>query len=149
ASGASAGILSVPHPSRRDPLATLGRLGRDLYDPLAEALQTEAAIDIGLGRTGQLRLCMTPAEVREAQRFVDDPAEREAGSSFVSLDDLRRLEPTISPAALGALYLPRGSWVDNVRLVRALVLAGERRGVRHMIGRSVEAIRDGDRVTGV
>jgi glycine oxidase len=150
ASGASAGILSVPHPSRRDPLAVLGRLGRQLYEPLAEALREESAIDIGLGRTGHLRLCLTRAEVRDAQRFVDDPAEREAGSSFVSLDDLRRLEPAISESALGALYLPRSSWVDNVQLVRALVLAAERRGVHYVVGRPVEAlIRDGDRVTGV
>jgi glycine oxidase len=150
ASGASAGILSVPHPSRRDPVAILGRLGRDLYEPLAVALREEAGIDIGLGRTGHLRLCMTREEMREAERFAADPAEREAGSSFVSVDDLRRLEPAVSASALSALYLPRSSWVDNVELVRALVLAGERRGVRYLVGRSVEMlIRDGDRVTGV
>jgi glycine oxidase len=151
ASGASAGILSVPPPSRRDPLSMLGRLSRDLYEPLAQTLREEAGIDIGLGRTGHLRLCMTPAEMRQAERFVGDPAEREAGASLVSSpDDLMRLEPTISPSALGALYLPRSSWVDNVRLVRALVLAAERRGVRYLVGRSVEAlVRDGGRVTGV
>jgi len=150
ASGASAGILSVPHPSRRDPLAILGRLGRDLYEPLAAALREEAGIDVGLGRTGHLRLCMTREEMREAERFVADPAERETGSSFVSVEDLRRLEPAVSASALGALCLPRSSWVDNVQLVRALVVAAERRGARYLIGRSVKAlVRDGGRVTGV
>jgi glycine oxidase len=151
ASGASAGILSVPQPSRRDPLALLGRLGRELYEPLADALREEAGIDIGLGRTGHLRLCTTRAEMLEAERFVNDPGEREAGASLISsLDDLSDLEPAISGSAHGALYLPRSSWVDNVQLVRALVLAAERRGVRCMIGRSAEAlIREGDRVTGV
>jgi glycine oxidase len=150
ASGASAGILSVPDASRRDPVDILGRLSRDLYEPLAEALREEADIDIGLGRAGHLQLCMTRAEVRQAERVVNDPAEREAGTSFISLDDLRCLEPAISPAALGALHHPRGSWVDNVQLVRALVLAGERRGVRYVVGQPVEAlIRDGDHVIGV
>ena len=150
ASGASAGILSVPDPSRRDPLAALGRLSRELYEPLAEALREETDIDVGLGRTGHLHLCMTHAEARQARRVVDDPAYREEGISFIEGDDLRRVEPTMSQAAHGALHLPRSSWVDNVQLVRALVRAGERRGVRYVVGRPVVAlIRDGDRVTGV
>jgi len=150
ASGASAGILSVPDASRRDPLATLGRLSRDLYEPLADALREEAAVDIGLGRAGHLHLCMTRAEVRQAERFVDDPVEREAGSSFIARDDLSGLEPAISQSALGALHLPRSSWVDNIQLVRGLIRAGERRGVRYFVGRHAEAlVRDGDRVTGV
>jgi glycine oxidase len=150
ASGASAGILSVPDPSRRDPLAALGRLSRELYEPLAEALREETDIDVGLGRTGHLHLCMTHAEARQARRVVDDPAYREEGISFIEGDDLRGVEPTISQAAQGALHLPRSSWLDNVQLVRALVRGGERRGVRYVVGRSVEAlIRDGDRVTGV
>ena len=150
ASGASAGILSVPDASRRDPLAALGRLSRDLYEPLAEALREEAGIDVGLGRTGHLHLCMTREEMREAARFVDDPVAREAGISFISSDDLRRIEPAVSDSAHGALHLPRSSWVDNVQLVRALVRAGERRGVHYVVGRPVEALlRDRDRVTGV
>ena len=52
ASGASAGILSVPDSSRRDPVAALGRLSRDLYEPLAETLREEAGIDVGLGAPG-------------------------------------------------------------------------------------------------
>ena len=150
ASGASAGILSVPDPSRCDPLAALGRLSRDLYEPLAEALREEADIDVGLGRTGHLHLCMTEGEARQAQGVAESAAERKEGTTFVSADDLRRLEPAVSLAALGALHLPRSSWVDNVRLVRALVRAGERRGVRYVLGAPVEAlVRSGDRVTGV
>jgi glycine oxidase len=150
ASGASAGILSAPGPSRRDPLAALGRLSRELYGPLAEALREETGIDVGLGRTGHLDLCTTPGEVRDARRLAEDPAERAEGTSFVPADELRRLEPALGPAALGALHLPRSSWVDNVRLVRALVRAGERRGVRYVLGASVDSLlRSGDRVTGV
>ncbi len=150
ASGASAGILSVPDPSRRDPLAALARLSRDLYEPLAAALRQESGVDVDLGRAGHLRLCMTPTEVREARRAAGDPVEREKGTAFVGADDLVRLEPAVSRAALGALHVPRGSWVDNVKLVRALVLAGERRGVRYLLGHPVDAlIRAGVRVTGV
>jgi glycine oxidase len=150
ASGASAGILSVPGPSRRDPLALLARRSRELYEPLAAALREETQIDVGLGRTGHLDLCMTESEAREARRVAEDPAERAEGTSFVSADDLRRLEPAVTPDALGALHLPRSSWVDNPRLVQALVRAGERRGVRYVLGEPVEAlVRAGDRVIGV
>ena len=150
ASGASAGILSVPGPSRRDPIAMLARRSRELYEPLAAALREEAEIDVGLGRTGHLHLCMTESEASQARHAADDAAERAEGTSFVSADELRRLEPAVSPAALGALHLPRSSWVDNVRLVRGLVRAGERRGVRYVLGEPVDAlVRAGDRVTGV
>jgi glycine oxidase len=150
ASGASAGILSVPGPSRRDPLAALSRRSRELYEPLAAAILEEAEIDVGLGRTGHLDLCMTESEARQARRAAEDPAERAEGTTFVSADELRRLEPAVSPAAQGALHLPRSSWVDNVRLVQGLVRAGERRGVRYILGEPVEAlVRAEDRVTGV
>ena len=151
ASGASAGILSVPDPSRRDPVAALARLSRDLYEPLAEALREETGIDVGLGRTGHLRLCMTEGEVLQAQQLAEhSSARKHETTTFLSAGDLRRLEPAVSPAALGALHLPHSSWVDNVQLVRALVRAGERRGVRYLVGQPVEAlIRSGERVTGV
>jgi glycine oxidase len=150
ASGASAGILSLPDTSRRDALAALARLSRDLYESLATALQEETGVDIGLGRTGHLHLCMSEGEAREAQRTAASAGEREAGTAFLSADELRRREPAVTPAAHGALHLPRSSWVDNVALVRALVRAGERHGVRYVLGQPVEAlVRDGDRVTGV
>jgi glycine oxidase len=123
ASGASAGILSVPGVSRPDPLALLARESRALYEPLAAALREEAEIDVGLGRNGHLHLCMTEGEARQARRVAADPAERREGTSFMAADELRRLEPTVSPAALDALHLPRSSWVDDVRLVRAFVRA--------------------------
>jgi glycine oxidase len=150
ASGASAGILSVPDSARRDPLATLARLSRDLYEPLAAALREEADIDVGLGRTGHLHLCMTEDDARQARQRASERAAREESVSFVTAEELRRLEPAVSPAALGALHLPHSSWVDNVALVRALVRAGERRGARYLIGQPAAAvIRAGDRVTGV
>jgi glycine oxidase len=150
ASGASAGILSVPDPSRRDELAALARLSRDLYDPLVEALREEADIDVGLGRTGHLHLCLTEADVRGARQRAGEGAKGSERASFVTADELRRLEPAAIPAALGALHLPRSSWVDNGLLVRALVRAGERRGVRYALGQPVNAVlRAGERVTGV
>ena len=150
ASGASAGILSIPDPSRRDSLAVLARLSRDLYDSLAEALHEEAGIDVGLGRTGHLRLCMSREEVRQAEHVAGDPAARDEGISFVGQDDLRCLEPAVSQSALGALHLARSSWVDNVQLVRALVRAGERLGVRYLAGQPVDSlVRAGNRIAGV
>jgi hypothetical protein len=45
--------------------------------------------------------------------------------------------------------IPRGSWVDSVELVRALVLAAGASGRRCITGCSVEAVTSHDRVTGV
>jgi glycine oxidase len=150
ASGASAGILTSFAPRRGEALAALARLGRDLHDELAAALLEETGIDVELGRTGHLDLCMTEDQARRARGAAADPAHRGEALAFVSPDELRRLEPAVTPRALGALHAPRSSWVDNVKLVQALVRASERRGARLRPGVPVQALlRRGDRVTGV
>jgi glycine oxidase len=150
ASGASAGILSSFNPARSGPVAALARVSRDLYEPLAAALLEESGIDVELGRTGHLDLCMTDEEAAWARRAAADPAHGPEGLTFLAAEDLRRLEPAVTPRALGALHVARGSWVDNVKLVRALARAGERRGVRYRLGEPVTALlRAGGRVVGV
>lgn len=150
ASGASAGILSGFDDSRGDRLARLCQLGRDLYESLADALREEAAVDIELGRAGHLDLCLTGADLEWARRLASAPAHRAERLTVLTEEDLRRLEPGVTPEARGALHIPRGSWVDTEKLVRALVAAGERRGARYCVGELVEGIlRERGRVVGV
>ncbi len=150
ASGASAGILSGFSDSRGDRLARLCQLGRDLYDPLADALREETDIDIELGRTGHLDLCLTEADLEWARRVASAPAHRAERLTVLTAEELRGLELGVTPEACGALHIPRGSWVDTGKLVRALVAAGERRGARYHLGEAVEELlRERGRVVGV
>lgn len=150
ASGASAGLLSAFTTQRTGPLYDLYRLSRDLYAPLAETLRAESGVDIEHERGGHIELCMGEDEVRWARKLVSDHAGGSERPEFLEADELRRLEPEVTPKARGGLLLPRNEWLNNERLVAALVRAGVRRGVRFVLGEPVEELlRAGDRVTGV
>ena len=137
ASGASAGILSVPDPSRRD---SRRRARPAEPRPLRSPRRGAARGDRHRRRPRTYR---TPPALHVAGGSPPGRAggRRHGGARRGHLlrrpDDLRCLEPAVSPAALGALHLSRSSWVDNVQLVRALVRAGERRGVRYLAGQPV------------
>ncbi|MGH7319906.1 MAG: glycine oxidase ThiO, partial [Candidatus Rokuibacteriota bacterium] len=150
ASGASAGMLSAFTSERAGPVGALYRLSRDLYAPLAEALRAESGVDIEHGRAGHLELCMAEDEVRWARKFVSEHADGGERLEFVTAEELRRLEPEVTREAKGAVFLPGNEWVNNERLVVALVQAAARRGARFFLGHPVEEIlATGSRVTGV
>ena len=150
ASGASAGLLSAWGSTRVGEVGALARLSRDMYGPLAETLREEIGLDIGHEAGGHLDLCMSEGEARHARAAVADPSLAGERLEFVSADDLPRLEPAVTRATHGALLLPRNAWVDNSRLVTALVRAGTRRGVRFLLGDPVEELCRGRHgITGV
>lgn len=144
ASGASAGLLSS------GPVPDLGRLSRDLYPPLAEALRAEAGIDIEHEPSGHLVLCMSEDEARWGRKLADEDRNGADGVEFMEAGDLRRLEPEVTGEVRGALLMPRNGWVHTGQLVAALVRAASRRGVRFVLGQPVEEVlQTGGRITGV
>ncbi len=150
ASGASAGLLSAFTGRRSGPAVELYRLGRDLYEPLAEALRDESGIDIDHQRAGHLDLCMVEDEVRWARALAADHARGPERVEFLGAEELRELEPEVTQEARGALFLPRNEWVNPGRLVTALVRAATRRGVRFLLGQPVEELlQSAGRVVGV
>jgi glycine oxidase len=63
--------------------------------------------------------------------------------------ECRQLEPGLAPSIRGGVLAAGDHQVDNRALVEALVVAGERAGVRTVAGRVAELASDGDRVAGV
>ena len=150
ASGASAGLLSAFTGDRAGAVGRLCRLSRDLYTPLAEALREETGLDIHHERAGHLEVCASDAEARWARKLAADHAGGPEPVEFLDADALRALEPAVTPEARGGLLLPRNEWVNNGRLVAALVEAARRRGVQVRLGEPVsELCRAGGRVVGV
>jgi glycine oxidase len=150
ASGASAGLLSA-YPSRRpDALERLYRLSRERYVSLAETLRSESGVDIEHGRAGHIAVLMDEVQVGFALKLAAEFGTGEERVEFLAAEDLRRLEPEVSRDARGALLLTGGGWVNNERLVIALVRAAAVRGVRFVLGHAAEEILATDgRVTGV
>jgi glycine oxidase len=150
ASGASAGMLSAFTRERAGPAGELHRASRDRYEPLARALLDESGIDIHHERGGHLELCMGEEDVRRARKLAADQARDPERIEFLTAEEVRELEPGVTPEARGGLFLPRNEWVNSGNLVAALVRAATIRGVRFLLGQPVEALlRAGGRVTGV
>ncbi|HEV3464845.1 MAG TPA: glycine oxidase ThiO [Actinomycetota bacterium] len=63
--------------------------------------------------------------------------------------ECRQLEPGLAPSIRGGLLAAGDHQVDNRALVEALLVAGQRAGVRLVAGRVVELAVEDDRVTGV
>jgi glycine oxidase len=63
--------------------------------------------------------------------------------------ECRRLEPGLHPGIRGGVLAAGDHQVDNRALVRAMLVACERAGVRMVAGRAAELATEGDRVTGV
>ena len=150
ASGASAGLLSAFTGDHAGDLGRLCRLSRDLYASLAEALKEETGLDIHHERGGHLEVCTSDTEARWARKLASDHAGGPEPVEFLAAGALRALEPAVTPEARGGLLLSRNEWVNNGRLVAALVEAARRRGVRVRLGEPVsELTRAGDRIVGV
>jgi glycine oxidase len=150
ASGASAGLLSAFTGDRVGDLGRLCRLSRDLYAPLAEALREETGLDIHHERGGHLEVCTSEAEARWARKLAADHAGGPEPVEFLTTEALLALEPAVTPGARGGLLLPRNEWVNNGRLVFALVEGARRRGAEvRLRGDVTELHRAGGRVTGV
>jgi glycine oxidase len=63
--------------------------------------------------------------------------------------ECRQLEPGLAPSIRGGVLAAGDHQVDNRALVEALLVAGQRAGVRLVPGRVAELATEGDRVTGV
>jgi glycine oxidase len=110
------------------------------WPSLAQGLHEETGIDIEFVRPGLLQLALSEDEcaaLQDAGRHLP-PA---AAAQWVDGPALRELEPELAPEVLGALYLPTEAHVHNLRLMRALILAGQRNGVRFVVGAPVQTLR--------
>jgi len=148
ASSASAGMLEVHFPAPVPPeLSALCRPSRAMYGDFARALLEESGVDIELDCEGTLTLATDAGELTAMR----EQASAISGSRLLMHPPLWTImEPLLSPALTGALFLPDDHHVNPRRVCEALLISCERAGVK--ITRGVTAVSylvsDG-RVTGV
>ena len=129
----------------------LARLSRELYEPLAAALREEAEIDVGLGRTGHLHLCMT--RERGAPGPSGSPATRRSARRGCPSGRATTCDGSSPPSARppsGRSIFRAAPGSTTSELVRASSGPGSGAASATWLGQPVEAlVRAGDRVTGV
>lgn len=121
ASWAAAGMLA-PHAECHadDELFRLCAASNALYPNFAAELFEETGIDVELDRSGTLVLAFTAEESAELDAKFE--WQRTAGIAVANLtaDEIKELEPNISPSVQGGYLYPNDWQVENRKLVAAL-----------------------------
>ncbi|HKW40278.1 MAG TPA: glycine oxidase ThiO [Gemmatimonadales bacterium] len=128
ASPASAGMLAAQVEPGDEALVALSVRARDLYEPLAPALQEATGIDIGFWRAG---IAVFAFDEPEANRLKDEVAhQRQAGlrCDWLERDEVRERWPGAAPDCEGALFAPEDGAVDPQALTRACLADARRLG---------------------
>lgn len=151
ASGAAAGMLNAQAESHEPgPLLDLLLESRRMHKPLSGELYEETGLDPEYAWAGTLRVATDEAFTEKLA--AEHSWQREEGlpTRWLTADEARELEPSLSPATVAALYLPEDGQVNSPRLVRALALAAASRGARVAEATPVIGfLTDSGRVTGV
>lgn len=99
---------------------------------------------------GGIIVASKSSSLESLNRLTDTQRGYGVDAQDLSIDQLRDLEPHISPDALGAAFYPEDSQVQPMLVAAHLLRLARRRGARVVTGAQVTGVlREGDKVTGV
>lgn len=115
------------------PLFPLARECMALHRDLNPALKEETGIDTGFGMRSALSIAFDQGALRLLHTRGGWLAEENVAARRLSAEEVRRIEPRISPEVAGGLYVDEVGILESYKLVLALAEAAERRGatIRH------------------
>ncbi|MCY4654077.1 MAG: FAD-dependent oxidoreductase, partial [Dehalococcoidia bacterium] len=148
ASNAASGILSSsPGGSQYSRLA---QRSLRLFHELTPIIREESGIDIEFAECGDLTLAMSESDAIALRGLANQLSSMGEEARWVDSDDLRELEPLLSPAIPGGMFAPESCRVNNQRLAGSLALAAQRHGAEIKQGVEVTGlIVEGGQVEGV
>jgi glycine oxidase len=142
ASWAAGGILAPQvEADQDDDFFQLACASRDLYPGFVHAVQDESGIDVGFDSTGTIYVAFTEKEQDEFRARWEWQRSRGLSIEWLTGDEVRQQERSISPNVRCALRFPHDYQVENRRLVEALLVANARAGVRLIPECGAEALR--------
>jgi glycine oxidase len=129
ASHASAGILApFTEAHQRSPLLALARRSLELYEPFLRRTQERAGRPVTWARTGTLEIALDRTDVSRLQSVSSWLGTEGVAHTWLEDDELRAFEVSVTPSALGGLFVPDHGFVDVRGLVAALVQAARLSG---------------------
>jgi glycine oxidase len=151
ASRAAAGMLSPQGQAETGgPLFNLGLRSRAMYRDFARELTDASDIDIEYKDEGTLFIVTDLEDPVETTKWASWQVEAGLALEHVSLEDLHKIEPSVTKSATRAIFLPEEHQVENRRLMDALEVATTRAGVELIRGSEVTALTTSrSKVTGV
>jgi glycine oxidase len=142
ASSAAAGILAVASGrSKRGPMYQLKSTSQKLYPALVHELEERTGVDIEYQRVGVLDLVRNDADEKKYRQLYDLRKEQGYAATWLSADEVRRLEPQLTPHLRGAVHFPDDHHLNNERLAEAWAQAVAQRGATVQTGVTVNEAR--------
>jgi len=151
ASWAAAGMLTpASESSDSEPLIPFANASMALYPDFIGQIERVSGMTTGYRRDGALEVFFGAGAEERLHEWLVRLRAAEFAPQELSIDEIRRLEPSLaSDAAAGAFIADEGS-VDNRLLSKAAARAAEREGVTFRIGDEVaRLVFSGRRVLGV
>ena len=153
ASRAAAGMLAPQSEAMHEsygPFFELCRASLRLYPDFVAEIEEVTGLSVEYRREGALFLAFDFAEGEVLAAAYEKQKALGLAVEDLTADEVHEREPALSKAVQMALFLPDEHQVDNRKLMEALILAAQRRGVEMLTGRPVLGlVREGDRVVGV
>jgi glycine/D-amino acid oxidase-like deaminating enzyme len=108
----------------------------------AEALMADSGVDVQLRQPGGFHMCFSDDELIERQSRLQSLQDALGDYPFEMLDaaELKARLPLIGPSVVGASYTPQDGHVNPLKLLRALHVSGQTKGVRYNSGVEVDTI---------
>ncbi|MCS6816122.1 MAG: glycine oxidase ThiO [Blastocatellia bacterium] len=153
ASYAAAGMLAPQSEVMHEPSGPFFELCRaslQLYPDFVAEIEEVTGLPIEYRREGALFLAFDFAEGEVLAAAYERQKAIGLAVEDLTAQEVHEREPALSDAVQMALFLPDDHQVDNQQLMKALILAAQRRGVEILTGQlALGLMREGDRVVGV
>lgn len=142
ASSAAAGMLAATSGgSKRGPMYQLKRTSQALYPALVKELEERTGIDIEYQTPGILEIILTEADEKQYRRLYELRSEQGHAVSWLSAEEVRRREPSLTPAVRAAVHFAGDHHLHNGKLVEAWVQAAAQRSVTLQTGKTAHEVR--------
>ncbi|HVB29513.1 MAG TPA: glycine oxidase ThiO [Terriglobia bacterium] len=151
ASGAAAGMIA-PQGEMIEPEAfsELCTASRDLYPELVAEVEELTGDQVNYRRDGTLLVAIDEHECEELEQIYRTQTQRGLPLERLTNDKVLKRFPGVSSRIELALFVPGDHWVDNERLTRALIKAGELSGVAYHWNCNVTGFKvQGDQIENV
>lgn len=151
ASAAAAGMLAATSGgSKRGPMYQLKSASQALYPTLIRELEARTGIDIEYQTVGIFETVLTEADEQKYRKLYDLRRQQGHPVSWLSADEARRLEPTLTSELRAVVHFSGDHHLHNGKLTEAWAQAARQRGVTIRTGAAVTQTRmRNDRVSAV
>jgi glycine oxidase len=151
ASGIAAGMLAPVGEATwgQEELLALALESHRAWPAFAAELAEASGMEVGYDRLGALHVALDRDEAEELRRRFELMRELGLDAEWLRPRACRELEPGLSPACTAGVHAPHEAAIDPRMLVAALRAAVEAGGGAVMRGEAVEALIEGERLTGV